>query len=144
MSRRGYGDEGGEVTTASVLRRDIPWDTYLTARLISDKDLQLIRRYDKASRESQNQLLTEVKHLLFCFARIRVRIPCSSFLLVTRSFRLSMPYNVWKAGDLWYKQSPSKTSYWVRSSDAFETISKSLQDGTTDIIQANFNWQLDW
>ena len=43
-----------------VLRREVPWETYLTARLISDRDLQLIKRYDKANRESQAQLLKEV------------------------------------------------------------------------------------
>ena len=60
----------GELTTGSVLKREIPWDTYLTARLISDKDLQLIRRYDKANRETQNQLLTEVTFFaLFCSKR---------------------------------------------------------------------------
>ena len=43
-----------------MLRREVPWETYLTARLISDRDLQLIKRYDKANRESQAQLLKEV------------------------------------------------------------------------------------
>ena len=44
----------------NVLKRDIPWETYLTARLISDRDLQLIRRYDKRNAETQQDLLTEV------------------------------------------------------------------------------------
>ena len=61
MSRRAYGEDGGELTSATVLKREVPWDTYLTARLISDKDLQLIRRYDKANRETQEQLLNEVR-----------------------------------------------------------------------------------
>ena len=60
MSRRAYGEDPGELTAAAVLKREIPWDTYLTARLISDKDLQLIRRYDKANRDTQAQLLKEV------------------------------------------------------------------------------------
>lgn len=45
---------------ADILRRDIPWETYMTARLITDRDLQLIRRYDKRSEELQNSLLDEV------------------------------------------------------------------------------------
>ena len=45
---------------AEVLARDIPWETYMTARLISDKDLQLIRRYDKRPEELQASLLDEV------------------------------------------------------------------------------------
>ena len=54
------GDEGSELTTAVVLKREIPWETYLTARLISDHDLQLIRRYDKRNTETQQHLLAEV------------------------------------------------------------------------------------
>ncbi|KAK9845988.1 hypothetical protein WJX81_007801 [Elliptochloris bilobata] len=54
------GDDPHEVTTASVLRRDVPWETYLTARLISEPDLQLIRSYDKRGRARQEELLAEV------------------------------------------------------------------------------------
>jgi hypothetical protein len=43
-----------------ILSRDIPWETYMTARMITDRDLQLIRRYDKKSEELQNSLLDEV------------------------------------------------------------------------------------
>ena len=49
-----------ELSTTAVLKRDVPWETYLTARLISDRDLQLIRRYDKHSRSVQRDLLQEV------------------------------------------------------------------------------------
>lgn len=59
MSRRGYSEESSELNTPTVLKREIPWDTYLTARLISDRDLQLIKRYDKATKESQASLLKE-------------------------------------------------------------------------------------
>jgi V-type H+-transporting ATPase subunit H len=61
MSRRGYADDPSELSTPAVLKREIPWDTYLTARLITDKDLQLIKRYDKAPKEQQAQLLKEVR-----------------------------------------------------------------------------------
>lgn len=44
----------------SVLRRDIPWDIYQTARLISDRDLQLLRRFDKKEGAYQAKLLEEV------------------------------------------------------------------------------------
>ena len=54
-----YGEESLELTRHNVLKRDIPWETYLTARLISDRDLQLIRRYDKRNAETQQDLLTE-------------------------------------------------------------------------------------
>ena len=56
----------GEPNTASVLRRDLPWETYTTARLISDRDLQLIRKYDKRSRETQEELLEEVRPEVAC------------------------------------------------------------------------------
>eukprot|EP00854_Cymbomonas_tetramitiformis_P024695 gene24695-30056_t len=37
----------------------MPWETYMTARLISHQDLQLIRRYDKHSADEQAALLEE-------------------------------------------------------------------------------------
>lgn len=46
---------------AEVLQRDIPWETYMTARLITDKDLQLIRRYDKRAEDLQASLIDEVQ-----------------------------------------------------------------------------------
>eukprot|EP00887_Chlorella_sp_A99_P006497 scaffold3.g6497.t1 len=46
-------------STRNVLRRDIPWDIYMTARLISDRDLQLLRRYDKKDADYQGRLLAE-------------------------------------------------------------------------------------
>ena len=49
-----------EPTTAGLLKREIPWDTYLTARLISDRDLQLIRKYDKRERNQQREQLHQV------------------------------------------------------------------------------------
>lgn len=55
------GDEPHDVTTASVLRRDVPWETYLTARLLSEPDLRLIRGYDKRSQAKQEELLAEVR-----------------------------------------------------------------------------------
>ncbi len=58
-----FGEESSELTTTSVLKRNIAWDTYLTARLISDHDLQLIRRYDKKNTETQADLLQEVRHI---------------------------------------------------------------------------------
>uniref|UniRef100_A0A7S3RAK0 V-type proton ATPase subunit H n=1 Tax=Dunaliella tertiolecta TaxID=3047 RepID=A0A7S3RAK0_DUNTE len=42
-----------------VLQRNIPWESYMTARLISEKDLQAIRRYDKRVRELRNSMLSE-------------------------------------------------------------------------------------
>lgn len=70
MSRRGYAEDPSELSTPTVLRREIPWDTYLTARLISDRDLQLIKRYDKAPKENQATLLKEASataRLRSCF-----------------------------------------------------------------------------
>lgn len=56
-----WASEGqSEPTTAGLLKREIPWDTYLTARLISDRDLQMIRRYDKRERNQQREQLHQV------------------------------------------------------------------------------------
>jgi V-type H+-transporting ATPase subunit H len=51
----------GDLTSAQVLERDVPWETYMTARLISDRDLQLIRRYDKRDTITKESLLAEVR-----------------------------------------------------------------------------------
>jgi hypothetical protein len=67
-----YGEESSELSTSSILKRDIAWDTYLTARLISDRDLQLIRRYDKRSAETQKDLLEEVRDRICIVQRCRV------------------------------------------------------------------------
>jgi hypothetical protein len=56
----GPGTQDESADLRDILARDIPWETYMTARLISDHDLQLIRRYDKRSEELQASLLDEV------------------------------------------------------------------------------------
>ncbi|XAR55640.1 hypothetical protein NMG60_11035773 [Bertholletia excelsa] len=38
-----------ELTTEQVLKRDIPWETYMTTKLITGTGLQLLRRYDNRS-----------------------------------------------------------------------------------------------
>jgi V-type H+-transporting ATPase subunit H len=43
-----------------ALARDIAWESFASARLISEKDLQLIRRYDKRSAELRASMLEEV------------------------------------------------------------------------------------
>uniref|UniRef100_A0A2P2KX47 V-type proton ATPase subunit H n=1 Tax=Rhizophora mucronata TaxID=61149 RepID=A0A2P2KX47_RHIMU len=53
-----------ELTTEQVLKRDIPWETYMTTRLISGTDLQLLRRYDNRSEIYRAQLLDDVIQLL--------------------------------------------------------------------------------
>ena len=62
----GPGAQDESADLRDILARDIPWETYMTARLISDADLQLIRRYDKRSEELQASLLDEVR-VLVCF-----------------------------------------------------------------------------
>ncbi|KAF7809758.1 V-type proton ATPase subunit H [Senna tora] len=48
-----------ELTTEQVLRRDIPWETYMTTKLISGTSLQLLRRYDHRSLSHRAQLLDD-------------------------------------------------------------------------------------
>jgi V-type H+-transporting ATPase subunit H len=56
-----YSDEPDfQNDSVAVLRRDIPWDIYQTARLITDRDLQLLRRFDKKDPAFQAKLLDEV------------------------------------------------------------------------------------
>ncbi|CAO2837472.1 unnamed protein product [Amaranthus hypochondriacus] len=48
-----------ELTTEQVLARDIPWETYMTTKLISGKALQLLRRYDKRPESQRASLLDD-------------------------------------------------------------------------------------
>ncbi|XP_019246766.1 PREDICTED: V-type proton ATPase subunit H-like [Nicotiana attenuata] len=51
--------ENSELTTEQVLRRDIPWETYMTTKLITETGLQLLRRYDKKAESDKAQLLDD-------------------------------------------------------------------------------------
>ncbi|KAK8958938.1 V-type proton ATPase subunit H [Platanthera guangdongensis] len=42
-----------------VLKKDIPWETYLTTKLITGTGLQLLRRYDKKSESQRAALLDD-------------------------------------------------------------------------------------
>lgn len=57
-------DEPPELTNASVLHRDIAWDTYVNARLISEKDLRNIRLYDKKPAATREEILKTVGHTI--------------------------------------------------------------------------------
>ncbi|KAG8390705.1 hypothetical protein BUALT_Bualt01G0111300 [Buddleja alternifolia] len=48
-----------ELSTEQVLRRDIPWETYMTTKLITGTGLQLLRRYDKKPENHKAQLLDD-------------------------------------------------------------------------------------
>ncbi len=57
MTRAENLDKSGDV---KVLKRDIPWETYMTAKLINSRGLQLLRRYDHRPDSVQAALLDEV------------------------------------------------------------------------------------
>ncbi|KAL9673452.1 hypothetical protein QQ045_029710 [Rhodiola kirilowii] len=48
-----------ELTTEQVLKRDIPWETYMTTKLIRGTSLQLLRRFDKRSHSYRTTLLDD-------------------------------------------------------------------------------------
>lgn len=48
-----------ELTTDQVLKRDIPWETYMTTKLITGTCLQLLRRYDNRSEMHRASLLDD-------------------------------------------------------------------------------------
>ncbi|KAL7148417.1 hypothetical protein ABFS83_06G177000 [Erythranthe nasuta] len=48
-----------EITTDQVLSRDIPWETYMTTKLITGTGLQLLRRYDKKPENKKADLLDD-------------------------------------------------------------------------------------
>lgn len=47
------------LTTEQVLRSDIPWETYMSTKLITGTGLQLLRRYDKKSESQRASLLDD-------------------------------------------------------------------------------------
>lgn len=55
----------GQKMTEAILKRQVPWETYQKADLISDRELQLIKRYDKQERERQQMLLLEEDGVLY-------------------------------------------------------------------------------
>ncbi|OAY79740.1 V-type proton ATPase subunit H, partial [Ananas comosus] len=42
-----------------VLKRDIPWEIYMSSKLISGTGLQLLRRYDKRTESQKASLLDD-------------------------------------------------------------------------------------
>ncbi|PIA26328.1 hypothetical protein AQUCO_09500058v1 [Aquilegia coerulea] len=48
-----------ELNTDQVLKRDIPWETYMTTKLITGTCLQLLRRYDNRSQTYRAALLDD-------------------------------------------------------------------------------------
>ncbi|KAL9233532.1 hypothetical protein vseg_008516 [Gypsophila vaccaria] len=48
-----------QLTSDQVLRRDIPWETYMTTKLITGTSLQLLKRYDKKSESQRASLLDD-------------------------------------------------------------------------------------
>ncbi|KAL9260405.1 V-type proton ATPase subunit H-like protein [Drosera capensis] len=48
-----------ELSTEQVLQRVIPWETYMTTKLITGTSLQLLRRYDKRSESYRAGLLDD-------------------------------------------------------------------------------------
>ncbi|KAL8166227.1 hypothetical protein V2J09_007726 [Rumex salicifolius] len=48
-----------ELVTEEVLKRDIPWETYMTTKLITGTSLQLLRRYDKKPESTKAVLLDD-------------------------------------------------------------------------------------
>ncbi|KAF5940531.1 hypothetical protein HYC85_021698 [Camellia sinensis] len=51
--------DNAELTTEQVLKRDIPWETYMTTKLITGTGLQLLRRYDNRSESHRAALLDD-------------------------------------------------------------------------------------
>ncbi|XP_077228113.1 V-type proton ATPase subunit H-like [Tasmannia lanceolata] len=47
------------LTDEQVLKRDIPWETYMTTKLITGTSLQLLRRYDNKSESHKAALLDD-------------------------------------------------------------------------------------
>ena len=53
--------QGARSEEAAVLAREVAWEPLLTARLVGDRDLQYIKRYDKRDLATRRELLAEVR-----------------------------------------------------------------------------------
>ncbi|ONM24249.1 male sterile32 [Zea mays] len=62
-----------ELTTEQVLKRDIPWEHYMSTKLISGTCLQLLRRYDHKPESQRAPLLEEVLLYFDYSARPKLR-----------------------------------------------------------------------
>lgn len=64
MSRNSRYEETTELSTDQILKtHEVPWESFTSLRLISDRDAQLIRKYDKRKRDTQAELLEQVSIL---------------------------------------------------------------------------------
>ncbi|PWZ14511.1 putative V-type proton ATPase subunit H [Zea mays] len=59
-----------ELTTEQVLKRDIPWEHYMSTKLISGTCLQLLRRYDHKPESQRAPLLEEIWIILLAYKRL--------------------------------------------------------------------------
>ena len=73
MSRQSRSDDAGDVTTEQILKsHEVPWESFTSLRLISDRDAQLIRKYDKRKRDTQAELLEQVTLLSLKLSAIKL------------------------------------------------------------------------
>ncbi|XP_057513410.1 V-type proton ATPase subunit H-like isoform X2 [Actinidia eriantha] len=79
--------EHAELTTEQVLRRDIPWETYMTTKLITGTGLQLLRRYDNRSESDRAALLDDDG---LAYVRVFVSILCDIFKEETVEYVLAL------------------------------------------------------
>lgn len=51
---------GHEATAAQVLTRSVPWESYSTAGVLTERDVQMIRRFDKRDKFTARGCWTRV------------------------------------------------------------------------------------
>ena len=82
MSRIARYDEGTELSTEQILKtHEVPWESFTSLRLISDRDAQLIRKYDKRKHETQAELLEQVS----CLPEPMLEVIFGPFLMTSRA-----------------------------------------------------------
>eukprot|EP00955_Chlamydomonas_euryale_P044842 352986-Chlamydomonas_euryale.AAC.13 len=67
------GEENGPFC-AREQAADVPWETYATARLISEKDLSLLRRFDKRDASARASMMQEVRNTAYAGNASLVRL----------------------------------------------------------------------
>ncbi|KAG2291720.1 hypothetical protein Bca52824_038389 [Brassica carinata] len=121
-----------ELSTEQVLQRDIPWETYMTTKLISATDLQLLRRYDKKTESARAQLLDEDGR---AYVQLFVTILRDIFKEETVEYVLALIYEMLSANPararLFHDQS-------LAHEDTYEPFLRLLSKGNWFIQEKNY------
>ncbi|XP_042444451.1 probable V-type proton ATPase subunit H isoform X1 [Zingiber officinale] len=160
-----------ELTTEEVLRSDIPWETYMSTKLITGTHLQLLRRYDKKSESQKASLLDDdgpsyvrvftdilrdiskeetVEYVLALIDEMLTANPKRSGLFHKTSEDTYRPFLRWLHEGNWFIQEKSCkiltliVSVRQKARDAFTINGETSQSGSNSTIDDVLEGLLNW